>query len=196
MVLMADTPIASAAPGGAGEEAAPPAAGGETPFDRQGMWIWYVDRSDGGDVGQIVAQAKQAGIGTLYIKEGDGGTVWSQFDKALVGALHKGGLDVCAWQFVYGDSPVAEAKVGATAVRRGADCLVIDAEGDYEGKYAAADLYIQALRARIGAGNQTARSARRFHEKAGIVTDEALFEAACDPRLRHAVLGMCSRASS
>ena len=32
--------------------------------------------------------------------------------------------------------------------RRGADCLVIDAEGQYEGKYAAAETYIRALRAR------------------------------------------------
>ena len=69
----------------------------------------------------------------------------------LVQALHRGGLDVCAWQFVYGDTPVAEAKVGAAAVARGADCLVIDAEGQYEGKYAAAERYIRALRARIGA---------------------------------------------
>lgn len=150
MALTADMRIASAAPGGAEQVAAPPAAG-ETPFDRQGMWIWYVDRSDGGDVGRIVARAKQAGIGTLYIKAGDGGAVWSQFDESLVDALHRGGLDVCAWQFVYGDSPVAEAKVGATAVRRGADCLTIDAEADYEGKYASADRYVRALRARIGA---------------------------------------------
>jgi Putative peptidoglycan binding domain len=151
MALMADTRVALAAPGGAGQGAGPPAAG-KTPFDRQGMWIWYVDRSEGGHVGAILARAKGAGIGTLYIKAGDAGHVWSQFNKALVGALHAGGLDVCAWQFVYGDNPVDEAKVGAAAVRRGADCLVIDAEGQYEGKYAAADRYIRALRGRIGAG--------------------------------------------
>jgi peptidoglycan hydrolase-like protein with peptidoglycan-binding domain len=123
---------------------------GDTPFDRQGMWIWYVSRSDGGDVSRIVARANRYGIGTLYIKAGDAGTTWSQFNPSLVEALHQGGLDVCAWQFVYGDRPVAEAKVGAAAVSRGADCLVIDAEGQYEGKYAAADRYIRALRARIG----------------------------------------------
>jgi hypothetical protein len=115
------------------------------------MWIWYVSRSEGGSVARIAARAKSAGIGTLYIKAGDGVTTWSQFNRRLVGALHARGLDVCAWQFVYGDSPVAEAKVGAAAVRRGADCLVIDAEGGYEGKYASADRYIRALRARIGA---------------------------------------------
>ena len=150
MALMADTHIAFAAPGGAEQVATPPPASGDRPFDRQGMWIWYVDRSDGGSVGRIVARATRAGIGTLYIKAGDAEGIWSQFNRTLVGALHDGGLDVCAWQFVYGDRPVAEAKVGAAAVRRGADCLVIDAEGQYEGKYAAADLYLRNLRARVG----------------------------------------------
>jgi Putative peptidoglycan binding domain len=151
MALMADTREALAAPGGAGQIATPPPAAA-SPFGRQGMWVWYVDRSEGGRVGRIVARAQRAGIGTLYIKAGDGEDIWAQFNRPLVGALHRGGRDVCAWQFVYGDSPVAEAKVGAAAVRRGADCLVIDAEGQYEGKYAAADLYLRALRARIGSG--------------------------------------------
>jgi hypothetical protein len=121
-----------------------------TAFDRQGMWVWYVSHSEGGSVGAIIARAKRFDIGTVYIKAGDGGGTWSQFNSSLVTALHRGGLDVCAWQFVYGDNPVAEARVGAAAVKKGADCLVIDAEADYEGKYAAADRYIRALRARIG----------------------------------------------
>lgn len=141
---------ATAAPGGAGQIAESPVAPGTAPFDRQGMWIWYVSRSDGGSPARMIARAKRYGIGTLYIKAGDGGGIWSQFSSSLVESLHRGGLDVCAWQFVYGDHPLAEAKVGAAAVRRGADCLVIDAEGQYEGKYAAADLYVRALRGRIG----------------------------------------------
>ena len=149
MALMADTRVAPTAPAGAEQGVGPPAAA-QSPFDRHGMWIWYVDRSEGGSVGRIVARAQRAGIGTLYIKAGDGGSVWSQFNRPLVGALHGGGLSVCAWQFVYGDRPIAEAKVGAAAVRRGADCLVIDAEGQYEGRYASADLYVRNLRARIG----------------------------------------------
>ncbi|HEU4598256.1 MAG TPA: peptidoglycan-binding domain-containing protein [Solirubrobacterales bacterium] len=120
-------------------------------FDRQGMWVWYVYRSEGGNVGAIVARAKRNDIGTVYVKSGDGTDYWRQFSRGLVQALHRGGLDVCAWQFVYGDHPVAEAKMAAAAVRRGADCFAIDAEGDYEGKYAAADRYVRALRARVGA---------------------------------------------
>jgi hypothetical protein len=123
-----------------------------TPYDRQGMWIWYVSHSEGGSIPAIVARAEANGIGTVYVKSGDGTTVWNQFNKSLIGPLHQAGIDVCAWQFVYGDAPVAEAKVGALAVHRGADCLVIDAEADYEGKYAAADLYVRTLRALIGEG--------------------------------------------
>jgi hypothetical protein len=119
-------------------------------FDRQGMWVWYVSRSEGGSVGAIIARAKRNDVGTVYIKAGDGGGAWSQFSKGLVTALHRGGLSVCAWQFVYGDNPVAEARVAAAAVKKGADCFVIDAEADYEGKYAAADRYVRSLRARIG----------------------------------------------
>jgi hypothetical protein len=153
MALLAYMPAAAcASPGGAGEASEPGVGspGGASPLDRQGMWIWYVSRSEGGSIPRIIARAQAAGIGTVYIKEGDGGSVWSQFNSALVEALHQGGIDVCAWQFVYGERPLAEAKVGAAAVRRGADCLVIDAEADYEGRYAAADRYVRALRARIG----------------------------------------------
>ena len=58
---------------------------------------------------------------------------------------------MCAWQYVYGTDPVAEAEVGARAVANGAQCLVIDAEAEYEGRYASAQVYLRTLRAAIGA---------------------------------------------
>jgi peptidoglycan hydrolase-like protein with peptidoglycan-binding domain len=136
-------------PGGAGQVEEAPVLR-NTPFDRQGMWIWYVSHSEGGSVPAIIARAKANDIGTVYIKSGDGATAWAQFNQQLVSRLHRGGLDVCAWQFVYGDHPAAEARIGEISVQRGADCLVIDAEGDYEGKYASADLYMRSLRAAVG----------------------------------------------
>lgn len=126
-------------------------AADDSPFAKHGMWIWYIDRSEDGVLAKIVARAKRAGVGTVYVKSGDAGNYWSQFSKAMINRLHAGGLDVCAWQFVYGDSPLAEAKAAAAAVNKGADCFAIDAEGHYEGKYASADRYVRALRARIGA---------------------------------------------
>ena len=121
-----------------------------TAFDAQGMWIWYVSRSHGGSVARIVAQAKRAGVGTVYIKSGDAGDYWRQFSRRLVSALHARGLKVCGWQFVYGDAPYTEANVGAAAEAKGADCLIIDAEGHYDGKYASADRYIRKLRSKVG----------------------------------------------
>jgi len=126
--------------------------GRHSPFVRQGMWIWYVDQSQGGYLPAIIATAHRHHIGTVYVKSGDGTTYWEQFSGPLVAELHRAGLKVCAWQFVYGKAPAAEARVGARAVEAGADCLVIDAEASYEGRYAAADLYIDHLRAAIGAG--------------------------------------------
>ena len=122
-----------------------------TAFEGQGMWIWYVDKSSGGSVASIVAQAHAADVTTLFIKSSDGpSNYWSQFSPQLVAELHANGLKVCAWQFVYGSDPVGEANLGAEAVADGADCLVIDAESEYEGRYAAAQTYIDDLRAKIG----------------------------------------------
>jgi peptidoglycan hydrolase-like protein with peptidoglycan-binding domain len=135
----------------------PPAAPSAVPpsgtaFDGQGMWIWYVSRSDGGDIASIAAQAHAAGVGTLFVKSSDGSTnYWSQFSPTLVQQLHASGLRVCAWQYVYGTNPAGEASLGTRAVAAGADCLVIDAETEYEGKYGAAQTYIADLRAKIGA---------------------------------------------
>ena len=121
-----------------------------TPFQGDGMWIWYVSNASGGDPARIARRARAHGIETLYIKAGDGTDPWSQFTPALVGALHRRGLQVCAWHYVYGNDPKREASVSAGAVRRGADCLVIDAESQYEGRYAQASVYIERLRAAIG----------------------------------------------
>jgi hypothetical protein len=129
--------------------ALPASAAGQNPLDGNGMWIWYVSRA-GGSAGAIASKAAAKNVRTVFVKSGDAGNYWEQFSPQLVSGLHAAGLEVCAWQFVYGGSPVAEAQVGAQAVERGADCLVIDAESHYEGRYASADRYIAALRAKIG----------------------------------------------
>ena len=116
------------------------------------MWIWYVSKSSGGSIPAIISQAHAAGVTTVFVKSSDGsGNYWSQFSPELVSALHAGGLKVCAWQYVYGSSPSGEAALGAQAVANGADCLVIDAEAEYEGKYSAAQTYMSALRGKVGA---------------------------------------------
>lgn len=139
----------------AAEETAPtpetPMPGGNrSAFNRPGMWIWYLDRSHGGQYGKIIAQARRSGIGTLYIKSADGRNVWSQFTRSMIRRFQRAGLRVCGWHYVYGDYPALEARASAVAARRGADCFVIDAEAEYEGKYAAADRYMRTLRRLVG----------------------------------------------
>jgi peptidoglycan hydrolase-like protein with peptidoglycan-binding domain len=133
---------------------APPPSSGPvsgTAFDGQGMWIWYVSKSNGGSTASIIAQARAAGVTTLFIKSSDGASnYWSQFSPQLVAELHAAGIKACGWQYVYGANPAGEAALGARAVQAGADCLVIDAESEYEGRYSAAQTYITELRAKVG----------------------------------------------
>jgi len=129
---------------------APAPKAAASPFDHHGMWIWYIDSSEGGDVGKIIKRAKRADIKTLYIKSGDGTDTWSQFNKTVIRRFHRAGLKVCGWQYVYGKGPAREARVSAASKKRGADCFVIDAEAEYEGNYSAADRYIRKLRGKVG----------------------------------------------
>ena len=152
-VLALSLPVSAiASSGGAGTGGTLPSVrpSGGNPFGGRGMWIWLLSSTDRGNLPSIVAQAKLYGIRTLMIKSSDGATPWSQFSRSLVAALHASGLRVCAWQFVYGNNPTAEARVGAAAAKDGADCLLIDAESQYEGKYVQAQTYIHKLRSLIG----------------------------------------------
>jgi hypothetical protein len=114
------------------------------------MWIWYLARSEGGSVPAIISRARAAGVVTLIVKSSDGANSWSQFSPGLVRQLRAGGLRVCAWQYVYGTEPTAEADAGARAVEAGAECLIIDAEAEYEGRYSSAATYMRELRRRVG----------------------------------------------
>jgi hypothetical protein len=137
--------------GGAPPTAPPPTSGTPHPaFSGTGMWIWQIPRTEGGSVARIVARARQHSVTTLFVKSGDGLNRWRQFSPELVRAFKDAGLRVCGWQYVYGNSPIGEANVAAWAKQAGADCFVIDAESEYEGKYVAADRYVRRLRALVG----------------------------------------------
>jgi putative peptidoglycan binding protein len=139
--------------GGTPPAAVPPQPSGspDPAFRGNGMWIWQLPRAYGGSVSRIVAKARRHGVTTLFLKSGDGLHRWGQFSPAVVQAFKSAGLHVCGWQYVYGNSPIGEANVSAWAKQAGADCFVIDAEAEYQGKYIAADLYVRRLRSLVGA---------------------------------------------
>ena len=121
--------------GGAVSQTTDDPAAAKNPLAGDGMWIWYLSRSSHGNACTIAAKAHSRGIETVLIKSGDGTHYWGQFTSSVVSQLQSRGLNVCAWQFIYGRKPGKEARVGAAAVARGADCLVMDVEGQYEGRY-------------------------------------------------------------
>jgi hypothetical protein len=85
-----------------GAAQAPPATSttpATSPFDGAGMWIWYLNASDGGNLAAIAAQAHAAGITTLYVKSSDGGSdFWSQFTPTLCAGPAPLRLAVRLWQ--------------------------------------------------------------------------------------------------
>src|SRR3954463_273640 len=129
--------------------AAPAAARAQeaSPFAGKGMWVWQLARSEGGDVDALARRASAAGVQTIIFKAADGVKRWPQFSPALVGALHARGLRACAYHYLYGRKPVAEAVLSASIVATGADCLVVDVEGQYGGRYGAARKYLARFRA-------------------------------------------------
>jgi hypothetical protein len=121
------------------------------PLHGRAMWIWELGLTDGGDLSRIIAGARYYRITTLIIKSSDGTSPWSQFTPQLVSELHAAHLKVCAWQYIYGNHPGVEANLGADAVKAGADCLVLDAETEYQGRYVAAQAFVRDLRKQIHA---------------------------------------------
>ena len=88
----------------------------KNPLAGDGMWIWYLSRSSHGNLGAIAAKAHGRGIEMVLIKSGDGTRYWGQFSSSVVSGLRSRGLNVCAWQFIYGRRPGKEARVGAAGI--------------------------------------------------------------------------------
>jgi len=126
--------------------AAIPAA--TSPFSGTALWIKQVPSQSTPQA--LAAQATQSGARTLFVKAADGSTPDPQFTPALVAGLRAAGVSVCGWTFAYGQSPLGEAAAAVAAVRSGAQCLVVDAEGQYDKLYGAAQLFVSSLRSQLG----------------------------------------------
>jgi hypothetical protein len=135
--------------------AAPSAAGAarsSVPRVFSGTALWVREVSAGKSGLALSEEAASAGVRTLYVKAADGIDPEPQFSSTLVSEMRSAGTTVCAWTFMYGLNPTAEASVAAASVGDGAQCLVIDAEGSggVPNLYGAAQLFVRTLRARVG----------------------------------------------
>src|SRR4051794_41932418 len=102
------------------------------------MWVWQMSRTEGGNADAVAARAAASGVSTVIVKGGNATTRWGQFSPALVAALHARGLNACAYHFLYGRKPVAEAALTARLVAAGAGGGGVGAEGPDAGGRAAA----------------------------------------------------------
>lgn len=140
LVLVVAFSMVGRSESGAADKPRPPSG---SPFTGAGMWVWYV-KSDFQSLGR---QLQAAGATTVFIKAADGSRRWSQLNPELVAYLHGQGIHVCAWQYVYGNKPLSEARAAAAQVSySGVNCFVIDAEEEYKHKAKAASAYISELR--------------------------------------------------
>lgn len=158
LLLLVAAPIASAASTGGASTGSTPAPAPSTPaatstsdpLAGNGMWIWNIPNTERGDPVAIGARARKAGLSFVVVKAAHGATRWSGFTAPFIAALHAQGLKVCGYQRVQSTAPTTQAKVLAAQVRLGADCAVIDAESELEGRYATATTYMRTLRAGLG----------------------------------------------
>lgn len=120
------------------------------PFKGTALWVTQLGPGQSGR--EVVAQAAGADMHTVYVKAAEGATPEPQFSAALVAEMWAAGATVCAWTFAVGANPAAEAAAAVAAVRAGAQCLVVDAEGEYDSLYYPAQLFVRALRSQLGAG--------------------------------------------
>jgi hypothetical protein len=123
-------------------------ASAAAPFAGTALWVSDVPAQV--VPGTLAQLALSVGVHRLYVKAGDGATANPQFTPELVHGLEAAGVSVCAWTFAYGADPRGEAAVAVAAVRDGAQCLVVDAEGQYDGRYGAAQLFVREVRAQLG----------------------------------------------
>ncbi|MGI8440623.1 MAG: hypothetical protein ACR2NV_10620 [Thermoleophilaceae bacterium] len=140
-----------APPASTGDPSQPTAAPASNPLQGRAMWIWIVKSSSGGDPAKIADRAKRHGINTVIVKAVQGSSYMPQFNSGFVRALKARGLRVCAYGRLLGAQPASEATQAARAVREGAECFVIDAEAEYDGKFRQARTYISTLRRAVGA---------------------------------------------
>jgi Putative peptidoglycan binding domain len=120
-----------------------------TPFT--GTALWVAQAAAQSTPAALAGMAGEGSVHTLFVKAGDGSTAEPQFSASFVSTLRAAGVTVCAWTFAYGLNPAAEATVAVAAVHDGAQCLIVDAEGQYDGRYGAAQVFVKALRSQLGA---------------------------------------------
>jgi hypothetical protein len=118
----------------------------------KGFIIWKVQSCEHGNTQAIVRKARSAGLSHVLVKVADGAQPYNASTlPGLAAGLKAAGIEVWGWQYVYGDAPLDEARAAVTAAGPlHLDGFVVNAEREYEGKFAQASAYMERVAAGLG----------------------------------------------
>jgi hypothetical protein len=123
----------------------------------KGFYIWKIPNCENGDIEKIAYTAHRAGLTHVLIKIANGIYDYN-YDTAtktdLVGPLAeellKNNIKVWGWHYVFGDLPKDEAKAAIRQIQKlPLEGYVIDAEGEYKGKYTPCRIFMNELRSTL-----------------------------------------------
>ena len=101
-----------------------------------GLWVWNLltDQEEGrGTLMDNLSFLHDHGVTRLYVKAGDGPTLWQQFAKSA-DRLRAAGFEVWSWQYVYGAEQAKEVAPALSAYLIGSEGHILDAETEFAGK--------------------------------------------------------------
>lgn len=131
----------------------------------QGMWIWRLSQTEGGDENAIVLRARAVGLTHVVVKIADGTNLYNGDRlRGFYAALRAAAVKPYSWAYTYGDDPEGEAEAFAErAVTLDSVALIVDAEGDrYTNSATKAKRYMRRLREIVGPGRHVGLSTHRF----------------------------------
>src|SRR5574340_426810 len=131
-----------------------------------GMYVWIVETCEGGKIDSIVKMAVDMRFSHVLLKIADGRYSYNtKYAQPLTAALRAAGIQVWGWQYVYGDSPTAEALNVIPIIQAlDVDGFVVNAEAEYKrtGFASRARDYMKTLRAGVGGNFPIALSSYRW----------------------------------
>jgi hypothetical protein len=105
----------------------------------KGYYIWQIPDCEGGSVTTIQQKAQAAGLGHVLVKVADGQRSFNITSGGLdlaaqvVQAVKSVGIQAWGWQYIYGESPVSEARIAIQRIKElKLDGFVVNAEVEFK----------------------------------------------------------------
>ena len=123
-------------------------------IEGKGFFIWKIQECENGDVARIAQTAHQAGLTHVLVKIANGiydynydPVTKKDLVAPLATELAKFGIQTWGWHYVFGNLPYEEARAAIRQINKlPLAGYIIDAEGEYKNRPAAATTFMNHLR--------------------------------------------------